>query len=169
MTYVPIKETWKIEGFAELEQQLLELAQGMRADVAARGTLAKAAKIAMEPVATYVQTRAPYDNSSRRKSVDKHGSPIPHLRETVRLDARVPHSRDIRSEYVSETDAAIAVVSVKKSAVSLAQEFGTAKISAQPFLRPALESYRHDVVNALKQPLADFIVKYAKKLAKKKA
>jgi len=169
MAYVPIKETWKIEGFAELEQQLLDLAKGVRADLAARNTLVKAAKVAMQPVALAVQATAPFDESPRRKSVDKHGAPIPHLRETVRLDARIPNGRDVMSEYVSETDAAIAVVSVKKSAVSLAQEFSTRKIPAQPFLRPALESRRREVVDALKPLVASFIVDYAKKLARKKA
>jgi hypothetical protein len=91
-----------------------------------------------------------------------------HMRDTIRLDARIPNERDKRSEYVNETDAAIAVVSVKKSAVSLAQEFGTSKISGKPFLRIALEQNGGEVLTVLKSQLASRIPDYAAKLARKR-
>jgi hypothetical protein len=69
---------------------------------------------------------------------------------------------------VSETDAVIGVVSVKKSAVSLSQEFGNARTAAQPFLRISLESNRDNIINTLKSELAVSIPAYAKKLAKRK-
>lgn len=162
MAYVPQRSEWKLEGFAELEQQLLDMAQGLRADLEARATMAKAAKQAMMPVAERVRQVAPYDPSPRTEK-----SPI-HLRNTVRLDARIPNGRDRMSEYVNETDAVIAVVSVKRSAVSLAQEFGTTKIPAQPFLRPTLQSMREDVVDSLKILLGSFIVQYAKKMERRR-
>lgn len=159
MAYVPNERNIKLEGFAELEQQLLQLAQIGRADLVARNTMVKAAKRAMEPVYYRVEQTAPYD--------EKNTGPI-HLRDTVRLDARIPNGRDRQSKYVNETDAAIAVVSVKKSAVSLAQEFGTSKLNAQPFLRPAIDNLADEVIRKLGNELGSFITDYAKKLNRKR-
>lgn len=159
MAYVPNERNIKLEGFAELEQQLLQLAQIGRADLVARNTMVKAAKRAMEPVYYRVEQTAPYD--------EKNTGPI-HLRDTVRLDARIPNGRDRQSKYVNETDAAIAVVSVKKSAVSLAQEFGTSKLNPQPFLRPAIDNLADEVIRKLGNELGSFITDYAKKLNRKR-
>jgi len=159
MAYVPNERSIKLEGFADLEQQLLQLAEIGRADLVARNTLVKASKRAMEPVYYRVEEKAPYDGDNT--------GPI-HLRDTVRLDARIPNGRDRQSKYVEETDAAIAIVSVKKSAVSLAQEFGTSKLDAQPFLRPAIDHLADEVVRKLGNELGSFIFEYAKKLNRKK-
>lgn len=162
MAYSPRRSEWKVEGFEELEQQLLDLAKGLRADQEARATMVKAAKQAMRPVEERVRQVAPYDPSPRDAR-----NPI-HLRNTVRLDARIPNGRDLLSEYVNPTDAAIAVVSVKRSAVSLAQEFGTSRIPARPYLRPVFQSMREDVVDSLKILLGSFIVQYAKKMERRR-
>lgn len=162
MAYVPKNSEWKLEGFAELEQQLQDLGSSFQADQVARATMVKAAAQAMRPVFERVRTTAPYDPSPRTPT-----NPI-HLRHTTRLDARIPNGRDRMSKYVNPTDAAIAVVSVKRSAVSLAQEFGTSRIPAQPFLRPALQSMREDVVDSLKIFLGSFIVQYAKKMERRR-
>lgn len=157
--YTPNSRTIKLEGFAEFEQQLREMAQMYRADTVARQTLVKAANDAMMPVLYTAGMNAPYD--------EKNDGPI-HLRNTIRLDARIPNSKDKQSQYVNETDAVIAVVSAKKSAVSLAQEFGTSRISAQPFLRPALDSQADQVLSILKEKLAILIPEAAKKLRRRK-
>ncbi len=152
-------QVFKAEGFEELEQQLLELAQGFRGDLVMRNTVTKAVNAAMQPVLASVISRAPYDEDNT--------GPI-HLRDTARVNARIPTAADRKSEYVSETDAVIGVVSVKKSAVSLSQEFGNARTAAQPYLRVSLESNRENIVNILKSELAVSIPAYAKKLAKRK-
>ena len=152
-------QIFKTEGFEELEAQLLELAEGFRGDLVMRNTLTKAAKAAMEPVLASVIARAPYDTNNT--------GPI-HLRDTARVDARIPNSSDRKSEYVNMTDAVIGVVSVKKSAVSLSQEFGNARTTPHPFLRISLESNRDNIVNILKSELAVSIPAYAAKLAKRK-
>ena len=162
MAYVPEPLTFEIEGFAEFEQQLKQMAEGFRGDLVARNTLVPSAKIAMESVFNSAQTRAPVGDKPRDAK-----NPF-HMRDTIRLDARIPNEKDKRSEYVNETDAAIAVVSVKKSAVSLAQEFGTSKIAGQPFLRPALQQNAGSVLTVLKSQLASRIPDYAAKLARKR-
>ncbi len=152
-------QIFKAEGFEELEKQLIELAHGFRGDLVMRNTMTKAVNAAMQPVLASVQARAPYDEDNT--------GPI-HLRETARSNARIPTASDRKSEYVSETDAVIGVVSVKKSAVSLSQEFGNARTAAQPYLRVSLESNRDNIINILKSELAVSIPAYAKKLAKRK-
>ena len=153
--YVPSGLTFKTEGFAEFEKQLLQLAEIGRADLVARNTLVKAVNEAMMPVLYQAGMDAPYDEES--------DGPI-HLKNTIRVEARIPNSKDKQSEYVKETDAVIGVVSAKKSAVSLAAEFGTAKVAPQPFLRPALQMQSKKVVEILKEQLSVLIPAYAKKL-----
>jgi len=152
----------RVEGLEELEAKLSELMEFNRADTAARATVVKAAKQAMEPVAEQVKATAPYDPSPRTEK-----SPI-HLRDTVRLDARIPTNRDRQSIYVNPSDAAIAVVSVKRSAVSLAQEFGTRKIPAQPFLRRAIEQNAETIVDNFRINFAEALVAYANKIARRR-
>lgn len=159
MAYVPNNRGFQLEGFAEFEQQLLQMAEMGRADLVARNTMVKAAKRAMEPVYQRVEQTAPYDETNT--------GPI-HLRDSVRLDARIPNDRDRMSKYAEDTDAVIAVVSVKKSAVSLAQEFGTSKLNPQPFLRPALDNLSQEVTRKLGNELGSFIAEYAKKLNRKR-
>lgn len=156
------KYTVDFEGFSEFEEQLVQFAQIERADLVVRNTLVKAAKLAMEPVYSSAVTKAPYDISRVDVSENK-----PHLRDTLRVDARIPSQRDKMSEYVSDTDIAIAVVSAKKSAVSLSQEFGNARTSPQPFLRISLESNIRNVLDILKSELSYILPAYAKKLEKK--
>lgn len=162
MAYIPETLNFDLEGFEEFEQQLKEIANGFRGDLVARNTLVPAAKVAMESVYNSAQTRAPVGDKPRDEN-----NPF-HMRDTIRLDARIPNEKDRQSEYVNQTDAAIAVVSVKKSAVSLAQEFGTSKISGQPFLRPALQQNAESVLSVLKSQLASRIPDYAAKLARKR-
>ena len=152
------KITVKTEGFEELEKQLKELAEGYRSDLVARNTLVKAAKEAMVPVWQTATSLARYDVSNVENI---------HMRDTLRIDARIPNAQDKLSEYVNETDTVIAVVSAKKSAVSLANEFGTAKMAAKPFLIPALRSNIQKVLDNLKSELSHIIPAYAKKLQRK--
>lgn len=162
MAYTPQSKSFKLEGFVEFEQQLRDMAEGFRGDLVSRNTLVPAAKSAMESVFSSAQSRAPVGDKPRDSK-----NPI-HMRDTIRLDARIPSEKDKRSEYVNDTDAAIAVVSVKKSAVSLANEFGTSKMAAHPFLRPALQENSQTVLTELKSQLAIRIPEYAKKLARRK-
>lgn len=162
MAYTPQSKSFQLDGFAEFEQQLKDMAEGFRGDLVARNTLVPAAKAAMGSVLDSAKSRAPVGDKPRDSN-----NPI-HMRDTIRLDARIPNNKDRMSQYVNDTDAAIAVVSVKKSAVSLANEFGTSKMPAHPFLRPALQENTESVLTELKSQLAIRIPDYAKKLARRK-
>lgn len=162
MAYIPQGQKYQLTGFAEFEQQLEEMARDFRGDLVARNTLVPAAKSAMESVLGSAKSKARMGDKPRDAD-----NPF-HMKDTIRLDARIPSEKDKRSEYVNETDSAIAVVSVKKSAVSLANEFGTSRVSANPFLRPALQENVQTVLGALKSELAQRITDYAKKLERKR-
>ena len=151
--------TIKTEGFAEFEEQLLAMAEGYRSDLVARNTLTKAVKVAMEPVLQTAISLAHYG--------EKNYSGI-HMRNTLKLEARIPNQSDNRSAFVKDSDAVIGIVSVKRSAVSLANEFGTAKMAARPFLIPALERNLTVILSKLKSELSWLIPAYAAKLNRKR-
>jgi HK97 gp10 family phage protein len=88
------------------------------------------------------------------------------MKQSIRVDARRPTDKDQDSKYVYSYDAAIAILSVKKSRVSLGEEFGTAKKAAHPFIRPALESNKTNILNALNQQLKAKIDKYQARKSK---
>ena len=155
-------EIFRIEGLEELESKLSDLMNLGRADAVARQTLVKAAKDAMIPVYNEVLTTVPVGTKPRDER-----NPF-HMKDTVSISARIPTQADRKSTMVNETDAAIAIVSVKKSAVSLAQEFGTKKIPAQPFLRPAIAKHKDNIVTLFKADLADYITQVANKQARRK-
>ena len=90
------------------------------------------------------------------------------MKSTIKIEARRPNAKDKQSKYVYQNDAAIAILSVKKSAVSLGEEFGTAKKSGHPFIRPALESNQSNILSSLGDFLKNRIQKYQAKKAKDK-
>jgi hypothetical protein len=151
--------TIKTEGFAEFEEQLRAMAEGYRSDLVARNTLTKAVKVAMEPVLQTAINLAHYGENNY--------SGI-HMRDTLKLEARIPNQSDNRSAFVKDSDAVIGIVSVKRSAVSLANEFGTAKMAARPFLIPALERNLTVILSKLKSELSWLIPAYAAKLNRKR-
>ena len=152
-------QKFQLEGFDEFEAQLKDIAKGYRADLVVRQTLIKAAKKALEPALANIKGLAPYD--------DKNTSGI-HLRETAKIDARIPNERDKNSDFYREGDVAWGMVSVKKSAVSLSQEFGNARTVAQPYLRNGFETAIPQILSILKSELAEIIPNYMIKLRRRK-
>ena len=154
------KVTFELKGFTEFESQLQDLANGYRHDLVARNTLVKAVKVALVPAYDSINAMPiPYDAVNNTSGV--------HLRNTLRIDGRIPASSDQMSEAVMPTDSVIGVVSVKKSAVSLSQEFGNARTTAQPYLRVGFERSIPKVLDALKSELSYLIPEYAKKLRRR--
>ena len=88
------------------------------------------------------------------------------MKQSIRVDARRPNDKDQESKYVYSYDAAIAILSVKKSRVSLSEEFGTAEKAAHPFIRPALQSNQDNILNTLNQQLKAKIDKYQARKSK---
>jgi hypothetical protein len=158
---------FKTEGFEELNDQLIALAKDIRSADEFKGfkkILSMSTRKALNPLADDMRARAPYDGDRPANKADQ-----PHLRNTVRVDTRIPTTKDRQSIMVNESDAYIGIVSVKKSAVSLSQEFGNARTSAHPYLRITAESGREQATNILKSELSQRIPAYIKSLSKSRA
>jgi len=153
--------TFRLEGFAEFEKTLIELGKMYRADLVAKGTIVKAAKTAMEVALPYAIQNAPFDEEHTDTTI------APHLRDTLKVSARIPSDQDKKSDYVRDTDAAIAVLSAKASAVSMSQEFGNARTPAHPFLRVSVERNAEQILGVLSEQLAVEIPNMAEKIARK--
>lgn len=136
------KETFtvKTEGFKELNDLLIEMANDIGYKKTARRVLVPAVKASMQPVLEMSRLLAPYDEKN---------TTTPHLRDSLRLTARVPNDRDYRSMYIDRNDAVIGIVSVKTDKRGVSQEFGNEQVSAQPYLRPAIESQAERVIQNL--------------------
>jgi len=88
------------------------------------------------------------------------------MRNSIMVEARRPNDRDKKSKYIYDDDAAIAIISVKQSQVSLGEEFGTAKKAGQPFIRPALEANQSTILQTLAEELAKKIQRYKSRNSK---
>lgn len=150
------KETFtvKTEGFKELHDVLLEMANDIGYKKTARRVLVPAVKASMQPVLEMSKVLAPYDETN---------TTTPHLRDTLKLFARVPTDRDMNSMYIDKNDAVIGVVSVKTDKRGISQEFGNEQVSPQPYLRPALESQAQRVIQNLGTFLTYKLQKYKSK------
>lgn len=112
------------------------------------------------------------------------------LSASLRIEARRPNRRDKNSKYVKEGDSVIAKITTappsklvkirakimakqgktfdpngihRFDARAIAQEFGTAKHQAKPFLRPALESTQGQVLSLLAMRIKMRIAQYRAK------
>lgn len=154
---------FELSGFADFEQQIIRLGEGLSMDVVLKNTLAKAAEESMQSVFYAAKAYAPYDAETPRDVY----SPF-HMRDTIKLKSRLTTPRDREAPSINDNSVVLALVTVKRSAVSLAQEYGTSKIPARPFLRPALQYGASQVISDLKTSLAEIIPAYAQKLARKR-
>lgn len=130
----------KTEGFDEFESLLIQMGEEFGYKETTRNVLTKSAKIAMEAIVLPAKLMA-------RANTGK-------MRESIKVESRIPNARDRKSAYIYKDDAVIGIVSVRQSAVSLGEEFGTAKKAGHPFLRPALENNQDVVLRRLESALA---------------
>lgn len=130
----------RTEGFDDFEALLIEMGKDFGYRETTRNVLTKSAKIAMETTLLPAKSMARSDTG--------------RMRQTIKVESRIPNNRDRKSSYVHPDDAVIGILSVKQSAISLGEEFGTSKKSGHPFLRPALESNQEQVLRRLSSALA---------------
>jgi HK97 gp10 family phage protein len=128
------------EGFDDFEELLVEMGKEFGYRETTRNVLTKSAKAAMEAIVLPAKQMARADTGT--------------MRQSIRVDSRIPNAKDKKSSYVHKDDAVIGIVSVRQSAISLGEEFGTAKKAGHPFLRPALESNQQLVLRRLESALA---------------
>jgi len=88
------------------------------------------------------------------------------MRNSITVEARRPSDRDKKSKYIYDGDAAIAIISVRQSPVSLGEEFGTAKKAGQPFIRPSMEANQATILQTLSDELQKKIQRYKSRNSK---
>lgn len=155
--------TIKLEGIGAVDQALKDLEREFGDKMAQSKVLVPAVREAMKPVLAAARQNAPKDTGD--------------LARSLIVEARRPTKRDRRSKYITQSDTVIAAVTtasgkklkkmgIKSDARAIAQEFGTAKNPAQPYLRPALEANAQNTVNRLAEILARRITEFRQKHSK---
>jgi len=152
--------TIKLEGIGPIADVLKEIEQEIGDKKAQSKILVPAVREAMKPVLAMAKANSPKDTGA--------------LERSLIIEARRPTRRDRRSKYVTETDTVIAAVTtasgkklakmgIESDARAIAQEFGSARNQAHPYLRPALESMAQSTVNTLSGILARRIEQFKAK------
>lgn len=159
------RETFKVEGLAELARALRELPEkvaknGLRVSVYAGAKVVRdEARIRAPRAAQSLGANQPPPGTLRRSVIMKQ---IPELSSLTRQTffVTVRHGKKYRKQG-------------KKGNLSQDAwywkflEFGTSKMRARPFLRPALEAKRREAVQAMKDKLSERVELEAKALSKK--
>ena len=159
------RETFKIEGLAELGKALRELPErvarnGLRVAVYAGAKVVRDDARARAPKAAQsLGPNQPPPGTLKRSVIMKH---IPELSSLTRQTffVTVRHGKKYRKQG-------------KKGNLSQDAwywrfvEFGTRKMRARPFLRPALEAKRREAGQAMKDRLSERIEMEASKLSRK--
>lgn len=161
----------KYNGFAALEEELLKMAKDFGVTDTRKNVMIPAAREAFKCVL----------QAAKNNLVPGHGLDTGQLKRTLSIGARAVKPKDLRSKYVQRGDVVIAYVSAKlqkkfikspnskggiksvgdaSDARAIAVEFGTAKMAARPYLRPALEANQNLVTDELKTQLAKKIESY---------
>lgn len=151
--------SFKLEGIGSVHAAFEELANEIGDKKATSKILVPAVREAMKPVLAKARADAPVDTGG--------------LRRSLQVEARRPNRKDKRSKYIVSTDTVISLVTtapgkklakmgIASDARAIAQEFGTARHPAHPYLRTALESQSTSVVNDLAKILARRIDQYNK-------
>ena len=159
------RETFKIEGLAELGKALRELPErvarnGLRVSVYAGAKVVRDEARARAPKAEQpLGPNQPPPGTLKRSVIMKH---IPELSSLTRQTffVTVRHGKKYRKQG-------------KRGNLSQDAwywrfvEFGTRKMRARPFLRPALEARRSEAGQAMKDRLSERIEMEASKLSRK--
>ncbi|MCO7225773.1 HK97-gp10 family putative phage morphogenesis protein [Pleionea sp. CnH1-48] len=141
-----MKMDFKVDGLREIEKALLEL----EAKVSAKA-LRAAGRKAMKPVREDVINGAGFDPLATSK----------HMRDDIKMSARVAGRRS------TKTALSVTVFPHKShNHKAIAQEFGTERQSAKPFLRPALDNNASLVISIFTQEVRKAIEKINKKNGK---
>lgn len=143
------KTTVKVEGLRELDRALGQLPKST-----AKAVLRKVLKDAGEPLARTARRLAPKDEY--------------HLYESIDVSTRL--SRRQRGLHRKENSPAFQEMFVgTNNPAGVQQEFGNDRHAAQPFMRPAWDAEKMNVLDLISVSLWGEIEKAAQRLARKAA
>jgi hypothetical protein len=177
--------TYKIEGLKDVLAAFEELAADIGDKKARSRILVPAAREAMKPVLTMARMNAPKDTGDLARTMqiearrptrkDMRSKYITEKDTVIALVTTKAFPKKLKKEFYEKnaelykTDKAQynrdlkerkKQVGVLSDARAIAQEFGTARNGAQPYLRPALESQADQTAKRLGEILARRISKY---------
>lgn len=169
--------SFEITGLKETLQLFQDLQNEIGDKTARSKVLIPAVKEAMKPVLAMAKGLSPKDTGL--------------LEKTLTIVGRRPSNKDKKSKYINKGDSVIAIVTTKPipkklkqqsigmsrsekqkfyasknrlyDARAIASEFGTANMSAKPFMRISLESQAANVATKLGEILNKNILKYRSK------
>jgi hypothetical protein len=153
---------YRTTGFDALEEALKQLGDDFGYGVGAKKVLVPAVREAMRPCLTTARAfilSGPYNEQNTTSK---------HMVDTLKLTARQPNSKDKKSAYIDVDDVAMAMVSVYTDDRGMSQEFGNARVPAQPFLRRSLEFSASACIDQLEMILGRKIQEYRAKQTKDK-
>jgi HK97 gp10 family phage protein len=152
----PTNKSFKVEGFDELFKAMDELAQEI-GKAKTDNIWRKAVGYAFLPVLEQARDAAPTDTGQLKQHVymkvqrpsarDKSSSR--YQGESFMARVTVGPKRIESIEHTHITKKGKEKTTYQNPPVALAMEFGTAKVSAQPFMRPALENNVDRVISRL--------------------
>jgi HK97 gp10 family phage protein len=178
--------TFKIEGLGDVTRAFDQLADEIGDRKAQSRVLVPAARQAIMPVLTAAQQNAPIDSGGLRLSLqvearrptkrDRRSKYIGQSDSVIAMVttasgqklAQMSSGRGLSkakkrlAKMGASAEQVAGFTGIKSDARAIAQEFGTSKISAQPYLRPAMESNAQAVVSRLGEALAQQLNKYRK-------
>lgn len=128
--------TMDVSGLAELERKLIELGEKVGTQI-----LRDAGKAALEPVLEDMKQHAGFDDSASGE----------HMRDSIKIRSSSSKSKGNAVVYLRVGP------SKKHFIKALAQEMGTVKQVASPFIRPALDYNQAKVLRILAVEIRDRI------------
>ena len=163
------------EGFAETQELFKQIVNDFGYKDASN-IMRNAVRQSMQPVLAKAKSMVAKDTGA--------------LAASLQIETRKPGKKDFRSKYILPGDIVIGTVTtasgnklaktkfknvktgekqtgIESDARAIAVEFGTAKMGAKPFMRPALESSSAQAASTIGEALASALIKYKAKQAKK--
>lgn len=166
-----MKTSFKIDGLQELDAALKQFAKSTQ-----RGVLNRVLKKAAKPIETEAKNFAPEDTGELKRSIE---TTVIRTNAGKAAFAKAMRSGATRTEAgqaarLANREAAGQGASAKVRVQATARhsifaEFGTMKMSAQPFMGPALRSKGRVSVETIKGELQTEIMKTAKRVAARRA
>jgi HK97 gp10 family phage protein len=165
------KEVVKLSGFADLDKALGELPRATAKSVLIR-TLRKAG----EPIAEAARQLVPVDRGDLKESIivsARLKNPVGKTEFAAAMKAGLGKAAAVgalRDARRAAGGGSFAEMFVGAGALPHAHmiEFGTEKMAAQPFLRPAWDAERRGALDIIKKELGTEIIMAAKRIAKNK-
>lgn len=148
---------FKVEGLRELERSLRELPKATARNVLRRVLIKRA-----EPMAETMRALVP-DDPATPETKDLKGS----IGVGIKLSKR--QAKLHRKEHKDDKQFAEVFVGAGPKPHAHLQEFGTAHHAPQPFVRPAWDQHKGEILDGLKDDLWKEVEKAAKRLAAKAA